>query len=77
MIVDDSIAGIHAGRNAGCISVAVSKTGNALGLSESDVEKIHPSELHARLLGIEQEFLRAGADLVVESVVELAELFQK
>ena len=77
MIVDDSVAGIHAGRNAGCISVAVSKTGNALGLSESDVEKIHPSELHATLLGIEQEFLLAGADLVVESVVELAELFQK
>jgi hypothetical protein len=46
-------------------------------LSESDVEQIPPSELHARLLRIEQEFLRAGADLVVESVVELAELFQK
>ncbi len=75
MIVDDSLAGIQAGRNAGCISVAVSKTGNAMGLSEADLAQISLTERKSRLARIEQEFLAGGADLVVESVVELVKLF--
>ena len=77
MIVDDSLAGIQAGRNAGCISVAVSTTGNAMGLSEADLAQISLTERKSRLARIEKEFLAGGADLVVESVVELQEFFAR
>jgi len=75
MIVDDSVAGIQAGRNAGCYSVAVSKTGNALGLSKADADQLPRSELESRLTRIEKEFIDAGADLVIESIVELPRFF--
>jgi len=76
MIVDDSVAGIQAGRNAGCIAVAVSKTGNAMGLSESAVHGLAIEDLKARLLKIESDFLQAGAHMVVESVSDLVRFFE-
>ncbi|MBU6175579.1 MAG: phosphonoacetaldehyde hydrolase [Planctomycetes bacterium] len=75
VIVDDSIAGIQAGKNAGCFSVAVSKTGNALGLPLEGVNRLEVDQLADRLLQIDRVFYESGADLVVESVEELAKLW--
>lgn len=72
--VDDTPVGIEAGANAGCITVAVTRTGNALGLSAEEVEALPPPELAGRLAAIATEFQAAGADHVIESVADLPAL---
>jgi len=74
LVVDDTVVGIEAGFHAGMKTVAVTMTGNELGLSLEEVQQMSPEELHARLQLIEQRFLNVGADYVVSSVVELPEL---
>lgn len=76
LIVDDTPIGIEAGRNAGAITVAVTRTGNSLGLSARDVELLSKSELECRLKAIQEEFRRAGADYFVESVADVPSLIE-
>jgi phosphonoacetaldehyde hydrolase len=71
VIVDDTLVGITAGLAAGAWTIGVSQTGNALGLSQSEVEFLPAPELNARLERIEAEFRSAGAHFVVRSVAEL------
>lgn len=76
LVVDDTAVGIEAGRAAGMMTVAVSLTGNALGLSHQEVCALPAAELSQRLLKIEQDFRAAGADYVISSVAELPELLR-
>lgn len=76
LVVDDTPVGIAAGLNAGCPTVAVSQTGNALGLSQAEVEALPPAELNARLAAIEKDFRAQGAYYVLRSVAELPELIR-
>lgn len=69
--VDDTPVGIQAGVNAGVWTVAVTRTGNALGLSQQEVEQLAPAELTRRLAAAEQEFRAVGADYIIESVADL------
>ncbi len=73
-VVDDSIAGISAGRTAGSWAIAVAQSGNALGLSRSQCEAIAPSELQVQLEQIAQKFLDQGAHMVARSVADLEQL---
>jgi phosphonoacetaldehyde hydrolase len=77
VVVDDTPVGIVAGRNSGCITVAVSQTGNALGLSLAEVNSLEPQDLQSRLATIEQGFLSQGAHHVIRSVAELPQLLAK
>lgn len=77
VVVDDTPIGIEAGLNAGAITVAVTQTGNALGLSEGEVAALPESERRARTAPIEQEFLAMGAHYVVSSVSELGSLIEQ
>lgn len=74
LVVDDTPVGLSAGRNAGCCTVGVSLTGNALGLSVDEVEALSPEELEPRIERIGRELLDAGAHHVIRSVRELPEL---
>lgn len=74
VIVDDSIAGIQAGKSAGCFSVAVTTTGNPFGKSLEELSNMPEVEIIHRHQQAEAEFYEAGADLVVESVAVLREL---
>jgi phosphonoacetaldehyde hydrolase len=73
-IVDDTPIGIAAGLNAGAVTIAVSQTGNALGLSAAEVAALPAAELNARLNAIEDSFRRCGAHYVIRSVAELQPL---
>jgi phosphonoacetaldehyde hydrolase len=77
VIVDDTPAGIAAGRNAGCITVAITQTGNMLGLSENEVNKIPSGELDTRLIHIAKQFHGIGAHHVIRSVAELPDLIDE
>ncbi|XZE20468.1 phosphonoacetaldehyde hydrolase [Pirellulaceae bacterium SH449] len=75
LVVDDSVAGIQAGKSAGCYAVAVTVTGNPFGISLEELALLDPEEVHRRHLQAEQEFYNAGADLVVQSVGVLRDLW--
>lgn len=77
LVVDDTPVGIAAGRNAGARTVAVSRTGNALGLSLEDVQAMPERELKDRLRTIEDAFRADGADHVIPSVGELPRLLDE
>lgn len=69
--VDDTLVGIEAGRRAGCWTVGIARTGNALGLSLEAVAALDPTKLAERLAAIHREFEAAGADFVVDDLGEL------
>ncbi|MFO0960530.1 MAG: phosphonoacetaldehyde hydrolase [Isosphaeraceae bacterium] len=77
LVVDDTPVGIAAARNAGAIAVAVTQTGNALGLSQAEAESLAEGEISARLDGIAREFREAGADHTIRSAAELPELIDR
>jgi phosphonoacetaldehyde hydrolase len=57
--------------------VAVSETGNALGLAQSEVEALEPRVLQARLQAIADDFRAIGAHFVVPSVAELPSVLEQ
>lgn len=69
--VDDTPVGLEAARNAGMWAVGVSRTGNALGLSEQEVAALPPAELLERLDAIDKDFRAVGAHFVIEAVADL------
>ncbi len=71
VVVDDTPIGIEAGRNAGAWTVGVSRTGNGLGLSREEVDRLDRRLLHKRLGTIAADLQRAGAHYVIESVADL------
>ena len=71
VIVDDTPVGIEAGLNAGAWTVAVTRTGNCLGLTSEAVARTDRSELAARLETASEDFRRGGAHHVIESVADL------
>ncbi len=71
VVVDDTPVGIEAGRNAGAATVAVTRTGNSLGMSREEVARCEAGALADRLRAADAEFRRAGADAVIESVADL------
>lgn len=69
--VDDTPVGIAAGLASGMRTIAVSATGNALGLSEQEFAALGETDRDQRLQEIESGFRKAGAQLVIRSVADL------
>ena len=71
VVVDDTPVGIEAGLNAGAWTVAVTRTGNCLGLSAEAVARSDRNEIAAQLEAASKDFRRVGAHHVIESVADL------
>lgn len=71
VVVDDTVPGIEAARNAGAWAVAVTRTGNSLGLSLEELVRLDPVDLQSRLKTAETLFRNASADYVLESAADL------
>ncbi len=71
VVVDDTVTGIDAGLNAGAWTVAVTRTGNSLGLSVDELARLDRPELTGRLATAAEDFRQAGAHHVIESVADL------
>jgi phosphonoacetaldehyde hydrolase len=71
LVVDDTAPGVEAGRFAGARTVAVTRTGNSLGLSRDEAAAADPADLAARVAAAAEEFRRLGAHHVIESVADL------
>ena len=74
VVVDDTRVGIEAGLNAGAWTVAITRTGNSLGLSVDELARLDRDDLAARLESAAEEFRRAGAHRVIESVADLLQV---
>jgi phosphonoacetaldehyde hydrolase len=77
VVVDDTAAGIEAGLHAGAITVGITQTGNALGLSAAEAAALPAAELQSRLAGIEQTFRTLGAHFTLGAAADLPRLLHE
>ena len=71
--VDDTPVGIAEGRNAGTWTVGVALTGNIAGLSKEELATLGKAERATIRARAEAEMRAEGADLVVDSIADLAQ----
>jgi phosphonoacetaldehyde hydrolase len=69
--IGDTPADIAEGLNAGMTTLAVSESGNEVGLSLAALELLEPDARRSLVLGAEQRLRAAGARAVLRSVEEL------
>lgn len=70
-VVDDTPVGIAAGRNAGCWTIGVTRTGNCLGLSLDETARLPDAERRELCATASDQLKAAGAHCVIESVADL------
>lgn len=75
--VDDAPVGIAEGVSAGCFTVGVAASGNALGLDLDAFRALPDAERADRLRAAGQSLAEAGADAVIPTVAELPELLRE
>lgn len=68
--VDDTVAGIEAGRNAGVWCVGVSRTGNLVGLDQDAFASLAPEQQTELVGSASRRLFDAGAHVVIESVAD-------
>lgn len=69
--VDDTTVGVEEGLNAGMWSVGLAKSGNMVGLSESELAALDPAEQASKLASARERMTACGAHFVIDSVAEL------
>lgn len=74
--VDDTPAGILAGRNAGMWTVGVVASGNEVGLSYDALAKLGHGEREGKLTAARQSLTQAGAHYLIDTIAELPEAIQ-
>ena len=74
--VDDAEAGIAEGRAAGCFTVGVAASGNAIGLTLEAFEALDPADRERRLAAARAALMAAGADVVIDTVADLPAALQ-
>ncbi len=77
VVVGDTVADVQAARNAGCYSVAVSRTGNEVGLSEREWNALGVHEQAAHLGRARATLREAGAHSVIETLSELPAVIER
>lgn len=75
--VDDTAPGIAEGVAAGCLTVGVALSGNAVGLTPAEVAALPPAELAVHRAAAEKILVGAGADYVIDTVAELPALLRR
>ena len=75
--IGDTTPDVDEGLNAGAWTVAVVRSGAALGMSEEEIQELPPAELAARLDEARAAMLTAGAHIVVESIADVPQAVQE
>jgi phosphonoacetaldehyde hydrolase len=69
--VDDTTVGIEAGLNAGMWTIGVARSGNLVGLSEDELNRLTKDEQENRVGAARDELYRSGAHLVIDTIDDL------
>lgn len=75
--IGDTLPDIDEGKNAGMWTIAVVRTGNELGLSREETDKLDADELERRLQPIRARLLAAGVHYVVDSAAECDQILDE
>jgi len=73
VVVDDTVVGIQAARNAGMVAVGVAATGNLVGLGEAELAALPAVEQERMTQQARVALHEAGAHLVIDSAALLVE----
>lgn len=76
VVVDDTPVGIEAGRNAGCWTIGITRTGNCLGLSLEELDALSAGEVEQRCNAAAGVLRKSGAHFILESVADIVPLVQ-
>ncbi|AGW12669.1 phosphonoacetaldehyde hydrolase [Megalodesulfovibrio gigas] len=68
--IGDTPSDVQEGLHAGMWTIALTRSGNELGLSKEDADALPPAELAARLADIEARFQAQGAHYVVQTIAD-------
>lgn len=74
VVVDDSIAGVEAGKAAGCFTVGIAASGNGVGLDLPQFQALSAAESAAKVQSAREALLHAGADAVIDTVASLPDI---
>ena len=74
VVVDDTPVGIESGRQAGCWTIGVTRTGNCVGRTEEELNRLSSTEIKQLCESAERKLRGAGAHYVVESIAEIPAL---
>ncbi len=66
--VGDTLPDIEEGLNAGMWTIGLTKTGNEIGLNESEIDKLAPADLKAKLNRACTRMAQTGAHYVVDGI---------
>jgi len=69
--VDDAPVGIAEGRHAGCWTVGIAASGNAVGLDAAELAALDPADRSSRIAAATQALRAEGADFVIDDVSHL------
>src|SRR5262245_35437469 len=75
--VDDTAPGIAEGLAAGCWTVGVAASGNAMGLAEDELRALIPAERERKLADACAALKRSGAHFVIDSVADLVPILDQ
>lgn len=75
--VSDTVSDIKEGKNAVVWSIGVIKGSSELGLTENEIEQMTKADYQLLTNKMREKFNRAGADFVIESIVELPRMIEK
>jgi phosphonoacetaldehyde hydrolase len=77
VVVDDTPVGIEAGRNAGCWTIGITRTGNGVGLSLQELAALPPDEVQQRCAAGGQRLSEAGAHYLLESAADVVPVLEQ
>jgi phosphonoacetaldehyde hydrolase len=69
--VGDTLPDIEEGLNAGMWTIGLAKTGNEIGLNETEIAALPPAELKSKLALAHQRMSQTGAHYVVDSITDV------
>jgi phosphonoacetaldehyde hydrolase len=75
--VDDTAPGIAEGVAAGCVTVGVAMSGNAVGKTPEELAAMSPEEVDALRQNATRILREAGADYVIDTVADLPALIDR
>ncbi|HJB27697.1 MAG TPA: phosphonoacetaldehyde hydrolase [Candidatus Blautia faecavium] len=71
--VGDTVVDIQEGKNAGAWSIGILKGSNLLGLTSLEYEAMEEEELKQRKRRAAEAYQKAGADIVIDTILDLPE----
>jgi phosphonoacetaldehyde hydrolase len=74
--VDDAVAGIHEGLNAGMWTVGLSVSGNEFGATPEEFQVMSEQEITRRRSLAEQVLYNAGAHFVIDTIADLPDVIR-